>query len=221
MVRTAIPRLLRSVLWAAPAGASAMVALRSYVGRYNGNIRLVDGNQVHRSGQLTGPRLQRLLTSKGIKSVVNLRGSLDDAALREEREICQQLGVTHVDIDWDLGRLPQPKIMRELLHALDQLPRPLLIHCAAGSDRTGLACTLYLHLHKGLSLRQAQWSQLTWRYGHWPLKEAKLMERFLNLYRETGRGLPLRAWITEEYPCIYEAEQLNGKRRRARSLLSR
>ena len=73
--------------------------------------------------------------------------------------------------------------------------------------RTGLACTLYLHLYHNFPLRLAQRSQLTWRYGHWPIKQAKLMDRFLDLYRETGRGLPFREWVAERYPRVYEAER--------------
>lgn len=211
--RPALPRLFRSFLWAAPAGVGAVVALRSYVGRYNGNVRVVDPGLVLRSGQLPGSRLARLLQTENVQSVLNLRGALDDAALREEREICRRLGVIHVDLDFPLGELPKPETMTHLLDALDQLPLPMLIHCAAGSDRTGLACTLYLHLHHGLPLRLAQRSQLTWRYGHWPIKQAKLMDRFLDLYRETGRGLSFREWVAERYPRVYQAEQLNSKRR--------
>ena len=212
-LQLAVPRLIYSALWAGPVGACAVIGLKHYTGRYNGNLRTVDPGQVHRSGQLTGARLVDTLTSRGIQSVLNLRGPLpEDVALRRERELCRELGLTHVDVALNLGELPAPEAVGVLLHALDHLPRPLLIHCAAGSDRTGLACTLYLHLHKGLPLRQAQSSQLTWRYGHWPTRQAKAMDRFFNLYHQTGRGLPLRAWAVEQYPEVYAAEGRGGPR---------
>jgi protein tyrosine/serine phosphatase len=206
-LRGAIPQFLCSALLAAPAGACAVIGLKSYIGRYNGNLRAVDPGQVFRSGQLTGARLRDALTSLGIRAVLNLRGPLPgDVALLRERQTCRKLGLAHVDLDLKLGRLPTPEAVWELLHALDHLPRPLLIHCAAGSDRTGLAGAIYLHLHQGLPLRQAQASQLTWRYGHWPIRRAKQMDRFFDLYHRTGRGLPFRRWALEKYPEVYAAQ---------------
>jgi protein tyrosine/serine phosphatase len=181
-----------------------MAGVKSYIGRFDGNVRVVEAGRVYRSAQLTGPRLREVITTHHIRSVLNLRGAIPtDAALREERAVCRELRVEHADIDLAPDRWPGPAEARELLHALDTLPRPLLLHCSAGSDRSGLAATLYLAACRGVPLDQAQSSQLTWRYGHWPVGRARAMDGFLDLYRQTGRGRSLRVWVLDAYPRVY------------------
>ncbi len=180
--------------------------LHAYMGRFNGNIRVVEPRLVYRSGQLSGDRLAGFLTGRNIRAVLNLRGDVpDDVRIEEERQACAARGIVYVDLALYDKSLPSPDSIEALLEELDTLPRPLLIHCAAGSDRTGLACTLYAHLHQGLSLDHAQSRHLTWRYGHTPWGSSRAMDHFFNLYRQTGLGRPVRDWITDRYPGVYAA----------------
>ena len=117
-----------------------------------------------------------------------------------ERQVRQTVVV---DLEFSAKALPPPESMEALIEEFDTLPRPLLIHCAAGSDRTGLACALYTHLYEGVPLDRAQARHLTWRYGHWPWGRAQAMDRFFDLYRQTGDGCSLREWVTDRYPHIH------------------
>jgi len=210
-----MPYLLYVVSAAALAAALLGTLIRAYVGRFNGNIRVVDPGQVFRSGQLSGARLLGFLSSRGIRAVLNLRGPVpEDATLQEEREVCRARGIVHVDLDISAKELPSPESVEALLDELDLLPRPLLIHCAAGSDRSGLASALYLHVQAGFPLDRARASQLTWRYGHWPTGGARVIDHFFDLYRLSGGELPLREWVVEEYPAVY-AERREREEREA------
>jgi protein tyrosine/serine phosphatase len=178
----------------------------SYVGVFNGNVRVVEPNQVYRSAQLRGTKLVEVLKSDHIKSVVNLRGYLpNDPRLRNEMAVCKRMGIKHVDVKMSAIHLPQPIEVKKLLNDFDTLPRPMLIHCAGGADRSGLACTLYLNVCKGFPLDQAESSQLTWRYGHISFLKARAMDEFFNLYRRTNSGLTMRKWVTDRYPQVYSA----------------
>ncbi len=129
--------------------------LRAYMGRFNGNIRVVEPGLVYRSGQLARDRLTRFLATRQIRAALNLRGDVpSDPRIEEERQACADRGIIYVDLPLNDKSLPAPDSVTALLDELDTLPRPLLVHCLAGSDRTGLACTLYAHLHQGLSLDQ-------------------------------------------------------------------
>ncbi len=204
-------RWSRYALCAVLIAIALITGLRDYVGRFNGNIHVVDPNRVYRSGQLRGSRLAHLLTSRHIRSVVNLRGRVPgDPDLEAERSVCKRLGIAHVDIAFAPDRLPEPAVMARLLHELDTLPRPLLIHCSAGADRSGLASAIYLYVYKAVPLDRAQSSQLTWRYGHWSFWRGRAMEQFLNLYRRTGDGHSFRAWVRDEYPRVYAERQRMG-----------
>ena len=205
----------RRLQWAA--GLSLVVlalllGLMDCVGLVGGNIRVVDAGRVYRSAQLSGPRLTDCLRSYGIRSVINLQGyHPGDAALRDERAVCARLGIAHRDISLSAGQLPPPVELRRLLQALDSLPRPVLIHCRGGADRTGLACTLYLSIYGGVPLHEAESRQLTWRYGHLASGPAHPMDDFFALYRQTGEGQPLREWITSRYPKLYAEQTRGGK----------
>jgi protein tyrosine/serine phosphatase len=55
----------------------------------------------------------------------------------------------------------------QLIAVMRDAPKPLLIHCQAGADRTGLASALYLAAIAGKSEQVAE-GQLSLRYGHIP-----------------------------------------------------
>jgi protein tyrosine phosphatase (PTP) superfamily phosphohydrolase (DUF442 family) len=194
--------VLGFVLLAAAGGAE-------YVGAIGGNVRVVEPGLVYRGAQLKGHHLQSFLESRGIRSVVNLRGwAQGNADLREEAAICQRLGISHADVALSAVRLPAPDQLMRLLHAFDTLPRPMFIHCRGGADRSGLASALYLAIVKGVPLEQAVGDQLTWRYGHLRNSQAHPMDDFFDMYRSTSGGTPLRDWITNTYPKLYRKAQV-------------
>jgi undecaprenyl-diphosphatase len=54
-----------------------------------------------------------------------------------------------------------------ILDSLQRAPKPILIHCNGGADRTGLISALYLYTVEGKPSEVAN-SQLTTFYGHIP-----------------------------------------------------
>ena len=95
--------------------------------------------------------------------------------------------------------------MLDLLKTFDTAEYPILIHCQGGSDRTGLASTIYLNLYQNIPLDSAEQQQLTFRYGHISWGITHPMNDFFDLYRSTGKGLGLRAWMMDRYPALYSA----------------
>ena len=182
----------------------SLFAVAAYMGTFNGNVRVVYAHELYRSGQLRGKQLADVLQTDHIRSVINLRGySPNDAAVNEERDTCRKMGIDHIDLSLSAGKLPPPEDLRSLLRAFDTVPRPMLIHCKGGSDRSGLACTLYEMTRKGVPLDEAKSSQLTWRYGHIPHGQAHAMDDFFALYRNTAHGTPISTWILSDYPKLY------------------
>ncbi len=197
-------QFIRRTLWGLGLVACLLTGFLHYIGLFSGNVRVVEAHQVYRSAQLTGSQLREVLRSNGIRSVINLRGRLpQDAKLRDERAVCKEMNILHVDVSMSATALPQPAEVQKLLRALDTLPRPVLIHCAGGSDRTGLACTLYRVIERHAPLDQAQTDQLTWRYGHFAFGTAHPMDDFFQLYRESSHGMSMRSWVLHRYPVIY------------------
>ncbi len=187
-----------------------------YIGVLGGNVRTVDAGRVYRSAQLTGNgydglsarlagnSLDRVLRRYGIQTVISFRGGSEkDRYYREERAICTQDGVDHVDVPFSSQHLPSPETLHKMLDAFDHARYPVILHCQAGSDRTGLASTLYVHLYRKLPLDEAQTEELTWRYGHFPVQKTRRMDTFFDLYRKTSGGMDMRTWIEQKYPQVY------------------
>ncbi len=193
------------------------VAIACYIGVFGGNVRAVVPGRVYRSGQLTGSAytaitarwvgndLDSVLKSHKIKTVITLRGGSEkDAWYREETKICAKDGVDYYNIGLSAVRPPPPEQMRRVLYAFDHATYPVLYHCSAGADRSGLIGTLYLNIYEKVPLDEAQQRQLTWRYGHLSFTRTRAMDNFLDLYRKTGNGKSLREWITDTYPALYD-----------------
>lgn len=132
-----------------------------------GNIHEVEPG-VYRSRQLDGGQLTALLTDKGIRTVINLRGgTMDDAWYRDEAAAVASAGARLIDIPLLETVAPDSEQMAQLLDALQHAPRPILIHCRAGADRTGFAAALYELVVAGKPASEAA-GQLSFAYGHFP-----------------------------------------------------
>ncbi|RYG33140.1 hypothetical protein EON81_18945 [bacterium] len=181
-----------------------VLSLLWWVGVFGGNVREVDPGRLYRSAQLTGDTLEGTMRYYRIRSVVNLRGAQPKAEFyRSEMSVSNRLGAEHRDISLSAYTMPPPGELVKVIAAFDQLPRPILVHCRGGSDRTGLVATLYEVICEGRSVDRAERDQLTWRYGHLAFSRSRAMDRFFDLYRETSHGQGLRDWIQTSYPALY------------------
>jgi protein tyrosine/serine phosphatase len=102
-----------------------------------------------------------------LKSILNLRGSNPgEVWFDEEMRVSNAHHLTHLDIALSAGTVVSPEQIQSILQMIDQAPKPLLVHCTDGADRTGLVLGLYLE-QRGIDAQSAH-EQLSWRYGHFP-----------------------------------------------------
>lgn len=156
--------LRRSILVALGVFAAAAGYLVVQIGR--GNFHEVVAGELYRSGQPRGGDIDRYVRDYGIKSVLNLRGANPEKSwYRDELAASSRNGLVHADLALKADRALDDKEVAKLLALFESLPKPLLIHCDGGADRTGLATALYL-----ASVKHAdEWSaelQLSILYGH-------------------------------------------------------
>jgi protein tyrosine phosphatase (PTP) superfamily phosphohydrolase (DUF442 family) len=118
---------------------------------------------VFRSAQLNPETLRERIAAEGLHSILNLRGhNPREAWYQGERAAAEAAGVRLMDLGISARKLPDFDALRELLHALETLPRPLLVHCQHGNDRSGLAAML-VRLLQGDDLEAAAWEISPWR----------------------------------------------------------
>jgi hypothetical protein len=170
------------------------------------NIHAVIPGAVYRSSQLSADRLAALIRSRGIRTVVNLRGCSDPApTYLAECRVTSENGVSQEDLSFSSGKLPPVPGVRELVRVLDGSDKPVLLHCHMGIDRTGMASALALLLYTDTIPAEAR-RQLGLRFCHLPFGRTGNMDRFFDLYSEwlaaAGRAHSrdaFRHWVEKEY----------------------
>jgi protein tyrosine phosphatase (PTP) superfamily phosphohydrolase (DUF442 family) len=164
--RTAKALLLR-ILTALAVLIGALLAYTGYTIFYNANFHTIVRGEAYRSGQMDAAQLSRAIQEYGIKSIINLRGTDAPAFYQGEMETAKRLGAQHYDFSLSATNEITVPQMDEVIRTLRQAPKPVLIHCQAGSDRTGLISALYCLTLKGETPAQADRQLSVW-YGHIP-----------------------------------------------------
>lgn len=132
------------------------------------NIHEIDSGKLIRSAQLTPAALEQLIINKKIKTVINLRGaSPGNAWFDGEAAVVQKYNLLHVNIGMSAERLPLRDDLLTLLEAYKTAPRPILIHCMRGVDRTGEAAAIYQMLYQNKSKADAL-KMLSAKYFYFP-----------------------------------------------------
>ena len=146
------------------------IVLASYAGyiQEQGNFHTVAEERVYRSRQLDQDELSHYVKTYQIKSILNLRGmNRGSAWYEDEVRVTRALGVTHYDHGISANRDVSNEDLNAILGIIRAAPKPLLIHCKSGADRTSLIAALYLYSFEGRSPDEAS-GQLSILRGHVP-----------------------------------------------------
>lgn len=131
-----------------------------------GNFATVVPGEVYRSNQPTATDIAAYAKRYNIRTIVNLRGRHETAAwYKDEAAEAKRLGLTLVDFPMEADRRLDAEAADQLVAILRDAPRPILIHCRSGADRTGLASAIYLARVAKINEETAE-RQLSVRYGH-------------------------------------------------------
>jgi len=131
-----------------------------------GNFHEVLPGQLYRSAQLGPEELGRRIGEYGIRTIVNLRGAqLPGGWYDDEKRLAAQRGVELVDFPMSASKRLTAAQALALVDRLRKAPKPLLVHCLGGADRTGLVSMIYLSQVAGMDEETAE-AQLSPLFGH-------------------------------------------------------
>lgn len=189
------PTVSRSWAWKSIRQAAIALALMSSViagaiGIYCGvlqllgNVHVVVEKQYYRSAQLDKAALERVIQEYGIKSILNLLGTSHEKSwYADEIAVSRQLGVEHHDYGISASEFVNANKIDEILKILRDAPKPILVHCKNGADRSGLVSAIYLAEIQGVAVDEAI-GQLSLYYGHFPwlISETGAMDESFRSY---------------------------------------
>ena len=165
------------------------------------NFHWVREGEAARSSQAHFGGLKRLMQRHGLKAIVNLRGENSDLSWwRYEKRVCEALAARHLDAMLDSRKLPTRDMLARLMDTFDEAPKPFLLKCSGGQDRTGLAAALYLIHRDGWGARgPAELHFAAFPYLHFPKKHQRWLRLFTAYAEEAARGEPLATWARQGY----------------------
>ncbi len=143
----------------------AVVATYMYV---YGNFHKVD-NDIYRSAQLFSFNMPYYVQKYKIKSMLNLRG-VDNRFYEDEIKISKENNITHYDFGIGDREVQSLETMKKIVKIIKNAPKPILIHCKAGADRTSLATALYLYTTGRKDMAKSSFSPI---YLHFPYLGSK------------------------------------------------
>lgn len=155
------------------------------------NFHTVEKNKLYRSRQLSARGLRHYIAPYRIKTIINLRGPNPTQHwwLNEKKE-AERMGVHLYHIPMSACALPSKTNLIKLIHLFKTAPRPILIHCKSGADRTGEAAALWVLEQQKKSKKKAL-KQLSLKYWHFSARRPH-KKTFIRLWQ----GLE---WLINEY----------------------
>lgn len=113
---------------------------------------VVEAGRLYRSGEVSVRQLRWVRETHGVRTVLCLLDPNDPDTQREQRA-AEALGMTWLNVPLRGNGASTPEA-RERIRALvlDPNQGPMLVHCAAGTNRTGLAVGMYRLHHDGWAL---------------------------------------------------------------------
>jgi protein tyrosine phosphatase (PTP) superfamily phosphohydrolase (DUF442 family) len=177
------------------------------------NLHAVVPGAIYRSAQLDPEELTAVAASLGLASVLAVRAARPNQDWYvEEARVARQLDLRLTNVNFDPDRMPSRQRLRELVDQLDDAPRPLLLHCRAGVERSGLASAVALLL-EGASLEAAR-DQFSIRFGFHPWLARSELPRVIDRYEAWLEEQAIehdpeafRSWVDAAYvAAFYDAE---------------
>ncbi|MHC5307829.1 fused DSP-PTPase phosphatase/NAD kinase-like protein [Bartonella sp. LJL80] len=133
-----------------------------------GNFHEVLPQELYRSAQPKPENIAFLAREYAIKTILNLRNDISEEELAEQQSAAKLAGISYIHYPVSSGKILQAEQIERLVEVMRAAPKPLLIHCEHGSNRTGLATAVYVGEIAGKTEMFSEF-QLSPFYGHIPI----------------------------------------------------
>ncbi|MDY6781318.1 MAG: protein tyrosine phosphatase family protein [Cyanobacteriota bacterium] len=102
--------------------------------------------------QVTPEQMQQA-SQAGFKSLLNLRAPQEEGFLSDEQQQAEAAGLKYVNLPVKPDAI-NDELTERVLQEIDQLPKPVLIHCKSGM-RSGAMTLMYIATQQGMTANEA------------------------------------------------------------------
>jgi len=149
------------------------------------NFHKVDDG-IYRSAQMNPYTLKKYIKKYNLKTIITFRQDINKSPLSQmEKQVCEDMGIKFIRIGLTSRKLPNKDRLLVLKNAFESSPKPILMHCKAGSDRTSLASFLYLYWNGKIEEAKKQFS--FFKYGHIKNSKAGIIDYCAEKFLESGK----------------------------------
>ena len=120
---------------------------------------------LYRSGQPDTAQIEYISAHNGIKSILNLREYHSDKDEMEKVNLKNNNSIKLYEIPLAAGSINEQDLYK-ILTTIRDAPKPLLIHCRHGSDRTGCAVAASRIVFENWKVEDAVAELMLPKYGH-------------------------------------------------------
>lgn len=165
------------------------------------NFHWVVPGEAARAMQPWAGGVNAFLRRHRIAAVINLRGRNDDLGWwQRETAITQAAGIAHLDAMLDSRKIPTRDMLVRLMDCFDTAPKPFLLKCSGGQDRSSFAAALYILYRDGWeALPRARNQFARFPYLHFPKQHQHWLKAFIDFAAQDAHGAPLAQWVRERY----------------------
>lgn len=161
-------------------------------------------DKVARSAQ-PGPYDISRFARRGVRTIVNLRGSRELGSYWLEERACERNGLKLVNFIVRSRAAPSLDEVRGAKALFDSVEYPMVLHCKSGADRAGLMSVLYRHFKEGVPLDKAK-EELSLKYGHFRSADTGILDYFFERYLADNakKPMPFMEWVE----TVYDPDEL-------------
>lgn len=160
-------------------------------------------DEMWRSNQPSPRQIGEHAKIRGIRSIINLRGTSPKGYYLLEKQACDHYGINLIDFQLFSRELPPKQKIHEARSLFQSITYPALMHCKSGSDRAGMMSLLYKLLREEVDFEEAS-QQLSFKYLHIRLGKTGVLDAFVEAYqRDSAKtSISFLDWIDNVYDPI-------------------
>jgi tyrosine-protein phosphatase SIW14 len=140
------------------------------------NFGVVDEGKLYRSGELTPSATKLVVDQNHIRTIVDLGAyDIDPAGERVAERTAKSLGVERRVFRLNGDGTGNPNAYVEALRIItDPAKQPVLVHCSAGSERTGTCVILYREIVQSAKWNSPELLEEARRFKHDPARNPRM-----------------------------------------------